>query len=134
MRRYAIAYAATLLVFLVVDYGWLTIMANRLYRPLLGNLLAPSPVLWAAGAFYLIYIAGLTGFVVVPSTTMRSALLGGAAFGLVAYATYDLTNQATLRDWPIAITAADLVWGMIVSGVAAVAGNLIMLWFLRRGA
>lgn len=129
MRRPAIAYAATLVVFLALDSLWLSLTASRLYRPLLGGLLAPAPALWAAAAFYLVYVAGLAGFVVLPGSARAGifgVLLRGAAFGFVAYATYDLTNQATMRDWPVAITAADLVWGATVSALAAAAGSRVV--------
>jgi uncharacterized membrane protein len=137
MRRPAIAYGATLLVFLALDSVWLGLTASRLYRPLIGPLLAPAPVLWAAALFYLLYAAGLTAFVVMPGTAHGRALgtLGrGAFFGLVAYATYDLTNQATMRNWPLLLSVADLAWGMVVSGVAATAGRAVLGDMQRRHA
>jgi len=75
----------------------------------------------AAAAFYVLYLAGLVVLVVLPATGASDALLRGALFGLVAYATYDLTNQATLRDWPWIVTLADLAWGTFVTAVASVA-------------
>jgi uncharacterized membrane protein len=129
MRRRAIAYAATLAVFLALDGVWLSLTTSRLYRPLLGALLAPAPALWAAAVFYLVYVAGLTGFVVLPGgarTDSLGDLLRGAGFGFVAYATYDLTNQATLQSWPVAVTAADLAWGAVVSALAAAAGSRVV--------
>jgi uncharacterized membrane protein len=116
------AYGLALLCFLVLDACWLTLMGPRLYRPALSHLMADEVDWIAAVLFYAIYIAGLLIFAVVPGLERkapRHALLLGAVMGLVSYATYDLTNQATLRAWPWFITCADLAWGMFVSGAAA---------------
>jgi uncharacterized membrane protein len=117
-----LAYFATLLTMALLDAAWLTTMVPFLYRPRLGAMLLPKPVLWAAAAFYLLYGAGIVLFAVLPAlkadSLARAALLG-AALGLMAYATYDLTNQATLRDWPPLITALDLLWGMTITAAAA---------------
>ncbi len=99
-------------------------MTPRLYRPLLGDLLTPRPHLAAAGAFYLIYVTGLVVLAVIPAFErggLARAALYGAIVGLVAYGTYDLTNQATMRGWNIRVTLADLAWGMIVSALACAA-------------
>jgi uncharacterized membrane protein len=125
------AYFATALAFLGLDAVWLGTMGSRLYRPKLGPLLrdgfAPAP----AAVFYLIYIAGILFFAVAPSLAggrWSMALLRGAVLGFVAYATYDLTNQATLRDWPVAVTLADLGWGSFVTGMGALAGFFAARW------
>lgn len=122
-----VAYVVAGLAFLAVDAIWLTVMAETLYRPLLGSKLADGFVLAPATLFYLIYIAGIVYFAVLPALQdggLTKAALNGAILGLVAYATYDLTNQATLRDWPLTITLADIPWGMFVSAVGASAGFL----------
>ncbi len=131
---YAIAYVATALVFLGIDSIWLTLTASRLYRPLLGDMLVdgfnPTP----AVLFYAIYVGGIVYFAVRPALATGSAAtatLNGAVLGFVAYATYDLTNQATLKNWPVQITIADLCWGTILSGVAATLGFLIARYFAR---
>jgi uncharacterized membrane protein len=128
LRSFAFAYGAAAVVFLVLDAIWLGLMASRLYRPAIGHLMAERFALGPAALFYLIYLAGLVHFAVGPALPAArpwlAALAGGALFGLVAYATYDLTNQATLKDWPWALTLADLAWGAFVSGVAACAGVL----------
>lgn len=119
------AWLAALAAFLALDAVWLTTMGPRLYTPHLGPLLRPDPDLVAAALFYLLYLSGLVAFAVAPAVGAASwtgAAARGAAFGLVAYATYDLTNQATLRGWPWAVTAADLAWGMVVSAAGASAG------------
>ncbi len=115
-------YILSLSVFLVIDMIWLLVISKKLYSDQLGYLMAKSPNLYAALAFYLIFIAGLLFFVIEPSLASNNwqyALFAGAFFGLVTYATYDLTNLATIRDWPILITAIDLVWGSFVSGSTA---------------
>ncbi|MEO3387042.1 DUF2177 family protein [Mesorhizobium sp. CAU 1741] len=127
MKTIMIAYVAAGIVFLIVDAIWLTIMADALYRPMLGDKLEPQYVLAPAVVFYFIYIAGIIFFAVMPalqSGGLAKAALNGAMLGLVAYATYDLTNQATLRDWPLVVTLADIPWGMFVTAVGASAGFL----------
>ncbi|MCR5856416.1 DUF2177 family protein [Mesorhizobium sp. J428] len=127
MKTVIIAYLAAGIAFLIIDAIWLTIMADALYRPLLGDRIAPQFHLAPAVAFYLIYIGGIVFFAVMPALAsggLAKAMLNGAALGLVAYATYDLTNHATLRDWPLAVTLADIAWGMAVTAVGASTGFL----------
>jgi uncharacterized membrane protein len=93
------------------------------------------PVIWAAVLFYVLYLLGVVVLAVLPAVDgggWMAAARTGAVLGLVAYATYDLTNQATLRDWPVQITVLDLIWGTFVTTVAATAGTLITLWLARR--
>lgn len=127
MKTILVAYVATGVAFLIVDAIWLSTMADMLYRPLLGDKLAPQFHLAPAIAFYLIYVAGIVFFAVMPGLEhggLGKAALNGAALGLVAYATYDLTNQATLQDWPLSITLADIPWGAFVTAIGASAGFL----------
>jgi uncharacterized membrane protein len=126
--RYAIFYISTLVASLAIDLIWLTQMNARLYKPVLGDILLEKPRLSAAIAFYLIYIAGVTTFVGIPALRSHSwvhAAVYGALFGLFCYATYDLTNQATLKNWSIVITAADIAWGMLMTGASACLGYVI---------
>lgn len=127
--RTARAYGATALVFLTLDALWLTSMGSRLYRPALGALMRPDFDDLAAAAFYVCYLAGLVRFAILPSGSAREALLQGGCFGFVAYATYDLTNQATLVGWPWYLTAIDLAWGSVASATASV---LAWRWTQRR--
>lgn len=122
--RIAAAFAAAAAVFLLLDAAWLTTMASRLYRPALGHILRPDFDLLAAAAFYAIYLVGVLVFVVLPATGTRAALARGALFGFVCYATYDLTNQATVVGWPWHVTLADLGWGAFVTAASAAAGHL----------
>lgn len=128
MKTYGIAYIATGLVFLAIDAIWLTMTAQRLYRPLMGDMLVEGFRLAPAALFYLIYIAGIVVFAIAPalaSDRWMTATSLGAFLGLFAYATYDLTNQATLKNWPMIVTVADLCWGTFLTAVAATVGFLI---------
>ena len=130
-KQTAIAYLASAIVFLVLDAAWLTTMADRLYRPALGRLLLDRFELAPAALFYALYVMGIVVFAVAPglaSGRWTTSLGLGALLGLIAYATYDLTNQATLRDWPWRVTLADLGWGTLVTAVAAAAGCRITAW------
>ncbi|OJY78505.1 MULTISPECIES: DUF2177 family protein [unclassified Rhizobium] len=128
MKTYVVAYLTTLIVFVAIDFIWLSSMADRLYRPLLGDMLASGFRLAPAIAFYLIYALGLTALAVRPGLLAGSpqmAVVCGAMLGFTAYATYDLTNQATLRNWSTILTIADLLWGTALSGVAAGIGQWV---------
>ena len=132
MKIILIAYVAAGLAFLIVDAIWLGTMANILYRPLLGEMLEPQFKLAPAAIFYLIYIAGIVFFAVMPALAgggLGKAMLNGAVLGLVAYATYDLTNHATLQGWPMTLTLVDIPWGMFVTAVGASAGYLAAVRF-----
>ena len=119
------AYGATALTFLVLDAIWLTVVGAKLYRPIIGDILAPKINIGAAVAFYLIYVAGIVALAIAPAMredSMVRAVTSGAILGFVAYATYDLTNQATLKIWSTSITLADIGWGAFVTAAAATAG------------
>lgn len=125
MARFCSIYLAIALVMLPLDAIWLSVMASRLYRPQIGPLLRESFDPLAAVLFYLIFLAGLATFVGVPSwdsVRWTDTLWRGALFGLVAYATYDLTNQASVRGWSWLVTAADLAWGTALCGVSSALG------------
>jgi len=122
------SYLATAFAFVAIDMVWLSLMAERLYRPVLGDILKPRPELGPAVVFYLIYTIGLFVFVVWPAQqaeTPLRALLFGALFGCVTYATYDLTNQATLRNWSTALSIADIGWGTVLAAISALIGYLV---------
>jgi uncharacterized membrane protein len=105
-------------VFFVIDMIWLVLVAKNFYSKHLGSMMRPDVNWVAAIILYLILIAGMVTFVISPAVSRLSwinAIVFGALFGLVTYATYDLTNLATLKDWPIVVTAVDLAWGMVVS-------------------
>lgn len=127
MKRVAAAYFITTIVFLGLDAVWLTLTADRLYKAHLADLLAPQVSLVPAALFYAIYVFGILVFAIMPafkSGQWTTAALCGAMLGFVAYATYDLTNQATLKGWPTVVTLADLCWGTALTAVAASCGYL----------
>ncbi|CDX46903.1 conserved membrane hypothetical protein [Mesorhizobium sp. ORS 3359] len=131
---YAVAYVTTLVTFLAIDAVWLMTMSQRLYRRYLGDILVDSFNPAPAALFYLIYIAGIIFFATTPAFSAgkwTTAALNGALYGFFAYATYDLTNQATIRGWPTIITVADICWGSLLSAVAASVGFLLTRYLLR---
>lgn len=124
MLRYSIAYVTTAGVFLSCDYIWLH-RATGFYRNSLGDLLAEKPNLAAAAALYLIYFVGIVVFSVIPAARNDgwiSAVVLGGLLGLVAFATYDLTNLATLKRWPLIVVVVDMVWGTFVTAFSTLAG------------
>lgn len=128
MPRYLVAYLATAVVFFAGDAAWLSVATGRFYRPMLGGLLAERPNLPIAALFYVVYVAGVVVFAVAPALAAASwptALLLGALLGLVAYGTYDITNLATLRNWPLAVSLLDLGWGITLTAVSALLGYLV---------
>jgi uncharacterized membrane protein len=129
-------YLLTLTIFVGVDLVWLGYIAKSFYRAEIGSLLANKMSLPAAAAFYLIYSAGLMLFVIQPSIDggWSRALVFGSLFGFVAYATYDLSNLATLRGWTLKLSVVDMVWGAALSGFTAAATLIIAGRFAGRGA
>lgn len=124
-------YGITTLVFFAIDLVWLSTATSRIYAPYLGDLLAPKPNLPVAAVFYLFYVVGILALAVVPGLregAILGALWRGALFGLLAYATYDLTNLATIRDWPWQVSVIDMVWGTTLNTVVAGAGYLAGRW------
>jgi uncharacterized membrane protein len=129
LARWPATYAATLAALLALDALWLGAIAPGWYRQALGPLLAPQPDLAAAGLFYLVYPLGLVIFAVAPHGDvpgMGRSALAGALFGFFAYATYDLSNLATLRGWPWGISVLDVAWGSALSAVASAAGKAVL--------
>ncbi len=125
MRQFLLGYVGSAIGMLALDLVWLSTMGDRLYRPQLGLILANEFRLGPALAFYALYLFGVTYFAVfqaMNSGGWRKAALNGALLGLVAYGTYDLTNQATLIQWPVLVTVIDLAWGAFLTAFAAVAG------------
>lgn len=126
-------YLLSLIVFLAVDMLWLGVVAKDFYRNNLGHLLRPD-VNWAAALiFYLFYVAGTLIFATMPALekqSLRQAVLQGALFGFFAYATYDLTNLATLKDWPLNVVLVDILWGAVLTAIVAAASFGIGRWIL----
>ena len=129
MKHHAAAYGGTLLVMTVLDLVWLGLIAGPLYARGIGHLMAPAPNVPVAVLFYALYALGLVIFAVLPQAQGRGNLktAGMAAlFGFFAYATYDLTNLATLRDWPLWLALMDITWGSAVSAVSALGGRFAL--------
>ena len=123
-----LTYLAVAVTFVAVDMAWLTTMVERLYRPVMGDMLRAEPNLPAAAAFYLLYPVGLIWFAVLPAQQDGGALrafMSGLLLGCFTYATYDLTNQATLRNWSTGLTLADVGWGSFLAGLSAWTGFLV---------
>jgi uncharacterized membrane protein len=129
--KLAALYGICTVVFFALDFTWLSIATGRIYKPYLGDLLAEQPKLGVAAVFYLAYVVGIVALAVVPGLREGSvvgALWRGALFGLLAYATYDLTNLSTIRAWPWQVSAIDMVWGTTLNSVVAVAGFYAGRW------
>jgi len=119
-------------IFVLIDFVWVK-LTSRFYQQRLHGLLRTKPNLWAASTFYALYIFGVTCFVPMAIWSSRGiwlAMLSGAVFGMVAYATYDLTNLATLKKWSVKVTVIDVLWGAIATSLAATITFLILLWWL----
>lgn len=124
-------YFLTCLVFFMVDIVWLGVVARGFYRSQLGSLLLERPNWAAAIIFYLLFVVGILIFAVLPAVDdgeVQKAIIYGALFGFFTYATYDLTNYSTLKDWPLIIVVVDIVWGVVLSTTVATAGYYIGRW------
>ncbi len=130
---YVAAYLSAAVALIVLDFAWLSYATPRIYRPLLGDLLAPKLSIAPGVAFYLIYLGAVVFLAVAPGFKgggySRTAI-NAAVLGLAAYATYDLTNQATLRTWAMKLTLIDMTWGVFITTATALAG----LWGARTAA
>ncbi|MDR3463930.1 MAG: DUF2177 family protein [Beijerinckiaceae bacterium] len=125
MIKFILAYIATLVVFLALDAIWLGRMGEIMYKPTLGDILLPAFRPVPALVFYLLYTMGVVVFAIKPAygdSAWSTALVLGALFGFVAYATYDLSNMATLRNWTLQLTLIDLAWGTFATGLSATMG------------
>ena len=127
MKATLTGYGTAALTMLCMDAIWLTLTANVFYRPLLGDTILPGFRPAPAIAFYVLYVAGVVIFAIHPAlATSRwtTALTNGALLGLFCYATYDLTNQATLKTWSTIVTVVDMIWGVVMTACVATAGYL----------
>ncbi|HRD67863.1 MAG TPA: DUF2177 family protein [Candidatus Competibacter sp.] len=131
MTYYFKVYLATFSAFFIMDMLWLGLVARELYRKQLDFLLAPDPNWFAAVIFYFSFVAGLVIFVIGPglkADSLKTTLLLAAFFGWVTYATYDLTNLATVKNWPLLITIVDMIWGTVLSVIVSVVGFMAGKW------
>lgn len=122
MLAYIIAWVVGAAVFLGLDTLWFARMVPRFYRPIMGEIMRPTPNLAAAAAFYIIYVSGMIFFAVTPGLEQNSAataMLNGAILGFFAYATFDLTNHAVMRAWSTKLTLVDMAWGTFATALAS---------------
>lgn len=129
---YVVAYLSTAVVFFGLDFLWLTRIAIGFYRRNIGDLMLASPNFAAAGVFYLLYIAGIVYFAVLPAVSASSittAIVNGALLGLLAYGTYDMTNLSTLKGWSVSVSVVDMAWGAFLTATASTAGYLAVSRF-----
>jgi len=121
-------YLIALPVFFVIDMIWLGLIAKNFYRQQIGFLMKADINWFAAVVFYLLFIGGLVLFVIAPAVEKKlwlNAMVMGALFGLITYATYDLTNLATVRDWPVLVTVVDLIWGTVLASSVSLISYMI---------
>lgn len=132
MKAHLVSYLIALFILVALDALWLTLMMPRVYQKHLSHLLAGSLMVWPAIVFYILYAFGIYFLVVrqalVQDTHLLATFLAGVVLGAVAYGTYDLTNQATLRGWPVLITLIDILWGGMLSGTIAV----VSTWLTKK--
>lgn len=129
MKSLLLGYLAALVTLAILDALWLGVVSREFYKARLGQLLLDQPLWWAAILFYLIHAAGVAVFAVPPAVaagTWTAAVLYGALFGFCVYAAYDLTNLATLRGWPMAVSLVDLAWGAAVTAAATFVAFLVV--------
>jgi uncharacterized membrane protein len=131
ITKLIISYLLTTVVFFAIDMTWLGFIAKNLYRKYLGSFLSDTVNWTAAIIFYLLFIVGIFYFAILPAVEKNSlakAILSGALFGFFTYATYDLTNLATLKNWPLPIVFIDIIWGAVLTGLVSTAGYFIVKW------
>ncbi len=131
IKTVLIAYVLTFIVFLAIDMVWLGLIARNLYRKYLGDFLSDKVNWTAAFIFYLLFVIGISIFAIYPAVnkdSVSSAILLGALFGFFTYATYDLTNLATLKGWPLPIVFIDILWGAMLSAIVSLSGFYIVKW------
>jgi len=125
------SYLIIFITMALIDGVWLTVMNKAFYRPQLGHLLSKKIDWLAAGLFYPLYVFGILFFVVSPALknnlSLTQVFITGAVLGLVAYGTYDLTNQATLKNWPAMVTVVDLIWGALITGTV----SALTVWIVK---
>ena len=133
MIKYAGVYLAIFLTMFLIDMIWLRVIAVTWYQEGMGEHLAGSPNLAAAAAFYLLFPMGLMIFSILPveSASVMKVAITGALFGFFAYATYDLTAMAVLKNWPVGLSILDMAWGTLVSGVASLSGKFALDYYNR---
>jgi len=133
--KYIKAYIFTAFTFLAIDAVWLGVVATDFFKSNIGHLMADAVNFPVAGGFYLLYAAGIVYFAIKPALAAQSAktaLINGALFGFFCYGTYDMTNLATLKDWPIIVAIVDISWGTVLTAVSALCGYALTKKFTKQ--
>jgi uncharacterized membrane protein len=128
MLKYLPAYIATIIFMFIVDLIWLSQLAQPLYQAGIGHLMTAEPKLGFAALFYLVFVFGLIWFAVRPNANekgLKNTFIAGAVFGFFIYASYDLTNLALLKDWPLKLSLIDMTWGTLLSGCCAAVAKFV---------
>lgn len=134
MKMFAISYVSAVIAFLLLDGLWLGVIAKYFYASQLGQLMRDSILVWPAAAFYLLYAAGLVFLAVRPSQpdlSLGNIAVYGAMIGFLAYGTYDMTNLSTIREWPLIMSAVDLIWGTVLSATVSVFAAFVTRHFAQ---
>ena len=125
MKRTIAAYLTTMVVMMMLDSLWIGFIAASMYENGIGHLMAKEPNLIAAIIFYIIFIASLMVFAITPNGDIKKAMRAAAIYGFFTYSTYEFTNMATLINWPVGMAVIDIVWGITISTISAVAGKTV---------
>lgn len=130
MTQFIPAYIFTAIIFLILDFIWLGFVARDFYFTALKELMKEKPDMLIAAVFYLVYAVGIVIFAVNPALNegeWKTALIYGALFGFFCYATYDFTNMATLRGWPVKVSVVDIIWGVFITSASATSSYFLTL-------
>lgn len=131
MKSSLIAYAGAAIAFVLLDAAFLSLVGPKLYKPILGDMMTGQVRLPPAVLFYVVYVAGIVFLAIRPAGSLGQAALNGAVLGVIAYATYDLTCQAILKNWAWSLTLTDVAWGMVATAAGASAGYWAVSKFAR---
>jgi uncharacterized membrane protein len=135
MCAYLKAYIPSLIIIVLVDFSWFGFLMSGFYKQEIGHLMAVTPLLWPGVLFYLLFVAGIMVFAVRPALAAhrwQKALWHGALLGLLAYGTYDLTNNATLTNWPLLMTVVDMSWGVVITAFGSVVTYFLVKFFSKK--
>lgn len=129
MHKFLPTYLTIMVVMFVLDIIWLAVVAKPIYQQGIGHLMASQPNLLFAALFYMVYVLGVMWFAVLPNLKVsgfKTTFTQAAIFGFFVYASYDLTNLALLKDWPLSLSIIDITWGTFLTGISAVAGKFVL--------
>lgn len=135
MRNFLYSWIASLFIILILDLIWFSITVERFYKPYMGHILSGNFNYLVAVCFYVLYAFGISYLIIMPGLNLSQSIFqitaNGFILGLIAYGAYDLTNQATLKDWPVIVTFVDMVWGATMTSLASTVAYKILTVILR---